>query len=72
MKKLYGVGNKVADCAVLFGLNMLDAFPLDVWMKRAVAEHYGPGFDPRMFSPYAGVAQQYIYYYVRESKRAAE
>ena len=65
LKKLQGVGDKVADCAVLFGLNMLDAFPLDVWMKRAVAQQYGPGFDPGVFSPYAGVAQQYIYNYIR-------
>jgi len=65
LKMLHGVGNKVADCAVLFGLHMLDAFPLDVWMKRAVAEHYGPGFDPCIFSPYAGIAQQYIFNYVR-------
>jgi N-glycosylase/DNA lyase len=65
LKKLRGVGDKVADCAVLFGLNMLDAFPLDVWMKRAVAQQYGKDFDPAIFSPYAGVAQQYIYYYAR-------
>lgn len=67
LKKLHGVGNKVADCAVLFGLNMLDAFPLDVWMKRAVAENYDSGFDPKVFSPYAGVAQQYIFYYTRSN-----
>lgn len=68
LKKLNGVGDKVADCALLFGLNMLDAFPLDVWMKRAVAEHFGPGFDPGIFSPYAGIAQQYIYYYMRNMR----
>ena len=65
LKKLHGVGDKVADCAVLFGLHMLDSFPLDVWMNRAVAENYGPGFDPGIFSPYAGIAQQYIFYYTR-------
>ena len=65
LKTLRGVGEKVADCTILFGLHMLDAFPLDVWMKRAVALHYGTGFDPSIFSPYAGVAQQYIYYYSR-------
>jgi len=65
LKELRGIGNKVADCALLFGLNMLDAFPLDVWMKRAVAEHYGKGFDPSVFSPYAGIAQQYIFHYIR-------
>ena len=65
LRELRGVGDKVADCAVLFGLNMLDAFPLDVWMKRAVAENYGSGFDPKIFSPYAGIAQQYMFYYTR-------
>ena len=65
LKKLRGVGDKVADCVILFGLNMLDAFPRDVWMKRAIERHYGPDFDPGIFSPYSGVAQQYIFYYVR-------
>jgi len=65
LKKLHGVGDKVADCVLLFGLNMLDAFPVDVWMKRAMAEHFEAGFDYRVFSPYAGVAQQYIFHYVR-------
>jgi len=65
LKKLRGVGDKVADCTALFGLNMTDAFPVDVWMKRAVAEFYGPGFDPGVFHPYAGIAQQYIFYYIR-------
>ena len=65
LKKLHGVGDKVADCVMLFGLHMLDAFPLDVWMKRAVEQHYGQGFDPSVFSPYAGIAQQYIFHYVR-------
>ena len=65
LKKLYGVGDKVADCVMLFGLHMLDAFPLDVWMKRAVVQHYGPEFNPKIFSPYAGIAQQYIFNYVR-------
>jgi len=65
LKKQHGVGDKVADCVLLFGLGKMDAFPLDVWMKRAVAEHYGPGFDPGIFTPYAGLAQQYIFYYTR-------
>jgi len=65
LKKLYGVGNKVADCVVLFGLHMLDAFPQDVWIKRAVAEIYGKGFDPGIFAPYAGIAQQYMFYFTR-------
>ena len=68
LKKLRGVGDKVADCTLLYGLNMLDAFPLDVWMKRAVAKRFGPGFDPGIFSPYAGLAQQYIFYHARSEK----
>jgi len=67
LKKLHGVGDKVADCVMLFGLHMLDAFPLDVWMKRAVSEHYGPDFDPSIFSPYSGIAQQYIFHYTRNA-----
>jgi len=65
LKQIRGVGNKVADCVLLFGFHMLDAFPLDVWMKRAVALHYGPDFDSGIFSPYAGIAQQYIFHYSR-------
>jgi len=68
LKRLRGVGDKVADCTMLFGLNMLDAFPLDVWMKRAVARHYGPGFSHSVFSPYAGLAQQYIFFYARNKQ----
>jgi len=67
LKKLHGVGDKVADCVMLYGLHKLDAFPVDVWMKRAVASHYGPDFDSRVFSPYAGIAQQYIFYYTRNA-----
>lgn len=65
LKTIHGVGDKVADCMMLFGLNMLDVFPLDVWMKRAVSEHYGSHFNPDIFTPYAGIAQQYIFHYMR-------
>ena len=63
--KIHGVGNKVADCVLLFGLGLLDSFPIDVWMKRALSEHFSPDFDPSVFSPYAGIAQQYIFHYKR-------
>jgi N-glycosylase/DNA lyase len=65
LKTLNGVGDKVANCAVLFGLHMLDAFPVDVWMKKAIRNHCGPDFDPSVFSPYAGIAQQYMFFYER-------
>lgn len=63
--KLNGVGDKVANCAVLFGLHRMDAFPIDVWMKRALREHFPPDFDPAQFGEYAGLAQQYIFYRAR-------
>mgnify|MGYP004668980767 CR=1 FL=1 len=67
---LPGVGSKVADCMLLYGLHRLDAFPVDTWMKKAIAALYGAGFDPASaFGPYAGVAQQYIFYHSRQTKR---
>lgn len=65
LKKLNGVGDKVANCVILFGLRKLDAFPIDVWMKKAIAEHYPNGFSPTVFGEYAGIAQQYMFYYQR-------
>lgn len=61
---LRGVGQKVADCVLLFGFHRMEAFPADVWIKRAIAEK---GVDPDSFGQYAGLAQQYIFYYIRES-----
>ena len=68
LKKLHGVGDKVADCVMLFGLNKLDAFPIDVWMKRAIAQHYNSNFNPNIFTPYAGIAQQYMFNYMRNAQ----
>ena len=61
---LPGVGPKVADCALLYGLHRLDAFPMDVWMKRAMKTLF-PGRTPEDFGEYAGIAQQYIFHYSR-------
>ena len=63
---IYGVGNKVADCVLLFGLNHLSAFPRDVWIKRAISEMFG-GELREAESEFAGVYQQYIFYYAREN-----
>lgn len=62
-----GVGPKVADCTLLFGLGFHNAFPMDVWMKRAMAVL----FDNKL--PYgledcAGIIQQYIFHYARTQK----
>ncbi len=67
LKKLGGVGDKVANCVVLFGLHQLDAFPVDVWIKRALAANMPKGFDPTSLGKYAGLAQQYMFYHARET-----
>ena len=62
-----GIGVKVASCALLFGFARLDAFPVDVWIKR-VGEKYFPEekeFTGKLFGQYAGIAQQYLFYYER-------
>ena len=64
LMKIYGVGEKVAECALLYGLHRLEAFPMDVWMKRAMAVLL-PGYTPQQLGPYAGVAQQYLFHYSR-------
>jgi N-glycosylase/DNA lyase len=63
--KIHGIGDKVANCVLLYGLHRLDAFPVDVWMKRALEQYFAPGFDPTIFGEYAGIAQQYIFHYTR-------
>ncbi len=64
LRLIHGVGPKVADCALLFGFYRLDAFPMDVWMKRAMATLYPQGF-PEELLPYRGIAQQYLFHYAR-------
>lgn len=65
LKAMNGIGDKVANCVILFGLCIPDAFPIDVWMKKALAAHYPNDFDPKIFGTNAGLAQQYIFYYAR-------
>ncbi len=61
-----GIGPKVADCSLLFGANRLEAFPTDVWIKRAMEQLFPDGL-PDFALPYAGIAQQYIFHYARTS-----
>lgn len=65
LTKIKGVGEKVASCTALFGFGNLEAFPIDVWMKRAIDEYFGGNLDPKTLGAYAGVAQQYIFHYIR-------
>ena len=69
LMEIRGVGKKVADCVLLFGLNHMEAFPIDVWIRKALKEHFPPDFDPESLGAYAGLAQQYIFYYSRSSKQ---
>lgn len=62
--KIKGVGAKVAECTLLYGFNRLDAFPVDVWVKRVVSELYPDGL-PSCFCGYDGVAQQYLFHWRR-------
>lgn len=71
---LPGVGKKVADCVALYGLGHMEAFPMDVWMKRAVQALFFDGQQPdaralasvlTALGPEAGIIQQYIFYYAR-------
>ena len=71
--RVKGIGVKVASCALLFGFGRYDAFPVDVWMKRAVEKYFPEyseslkrgDFSPSVFGRYAGIAQQYLFYYER-------
>ncbi|MBO4941028.1 MAG: DNA-3-methyladenine glycosylase 2 family protein [Clostridia bacterium] len=74
LMKINGVGNKVADCVLLFALGRYKTFPQDVWIKRILADLYGveekdiPVFAKKTFGNFGGVAQQYLYYYYAVKK----
>ena len=65
LKTIKGVGDKVASCVMLFGLGYLGSFPIDVWVKRVLEKYYPADFDPKVFGEYAGIAQQYLFFYER-------
>jgi len=67
LMKITGVGPKVADCTLLFGLGFHNAFPMDVWMKRAMATLFDNKL-PNGLEDCAGVVQQYIFHYARTEK----
>jgi N-glycosylase/DNA lyase len=67
LMKIYGVGEKVADCTLLFGFGRIDAFPKDVWIKRAMTVLFD-GVLPECAVPFAGIAQQYLFHYARMTK----
>ena len=60
-----GVGKKVASCVLLFGLHRIDAFPIDVWIKRILENEYKDGYPMEDYRPYNGIYQQYMFAYYR-------
>ncbi len=65
LKTITGVGDKVADCVLLFAYHRTEAFPADVWIKRITAEYYSAGL-PECMGDYKGIAQQYLFEYFRK------
>ncbi|HTX22353.1 MAG TPA: DNA glycosylase [Candidatus Aquilonibacter sp.] len=75
LMKLTGVGAKIADCVLLFAYGFDSAFPVDVWVERALRELYFPRrhvgekkllhFAATHFGPHAGYAQQYLFHFMR-------
>ncbi len=77
LMKISGIGNKVADCIMLFALSKRNSFPVDVWIKRVVEHFYFEEeqtieiiqkFSQEKFGELGGYAQQYLFYYAREQK----
>lgn len=64
---VHGVGPKVAECALLYGFHRLEAFPVDTWIKKALARYYPGGFPA--FAEPRGVAQQFLFHYIRMTDR---
>ncbi len=62
--KIKGVGEKVAQCTLLYGCGKVDAFPIDVWVRRILAEDYPDGL-PECINGVRGIAQQYLFHWKR-------
>ena len=60
-----GIGPKVADCALLFGWGRVECFPVDVWIRRAMNHFFGENGLPSEAVEYAGIVQQYLFYWAR-------
>jgi len=78
-----GIGSKIADCIAVFSLEKLEAFPIDVWIRRALAEWYFPGqktppdralleWAQHHFGRYGGYAQQYLFHGQRLRKKTTD
>ena len=66
LMKIKGVGAKVAECTLLYGFGRKEAFPVDVWVKKIMAEMYPEGL-PECCKNIEGIAQQYLFHWRRNS-----
>ena len=66
LMKIKGVGAKVAECTLLYGFGRKEAFPIDVWVKKIMAEMYPNGL-PECTKDVEGIAQQYLFHWRRNS-----
>jgi len=64
LQLIKGVGPKVSECVLLYSCKKADAFPEDVWIKRAMSEYYPDGLPEEILST-RGIAQQYIFHAIR-------
>ncbi len=78
--RLAGVGEKVANCVLLFAYERVRAFPIDVWIERVLRENYFKGrrkitarklrdFSQKYFGEFGGYAQQYLFHHARSAAR---
>ncbi len=77
LKKLTGVGDKVADCILLFSCDQMSAFPVDTWVKKILVDYYSVKktsvkevnkFALDYFGSNCGIAQQYLFFYIRSQE----
>ncbi len=66
LQSFRGIGIKVANCIALYGLHRIESFPVDIWIKNIIKDHYNNNFDVSKFPGYAGIVQQYMYFYERK------
>lgn len=66
---LRGVGAKVANCVMLFGFYRIASFPVDVWIDRVQKEYYNGRFPVEKYNGFAGIIQQYIFFYARRKNK---
>ncbi len=62
--QIKGVGAKVAECTLLYGCGRVDAFPVDVWVRRIMGELYPEGL-PECTKNVEGIAQQFLFHWRR-------